>query len=60
MPLRNNPIQLKRTCDLPEAHEDFIIFQMNYKDVEELCPQSHSIGQYCGVILEKAYANSKE
>ncbi|WP_420400511.1 Crp/Fnr family transcriptional regulator [Flagellimonas sp.] len=42
-----------------EALEDSIIFQMSYEDIEETCSKSHAISQYWRVILEKAYANSK-
>ncbi len=42
-----------------EALEDSIIFQMKYDDVEELCKKSHALNYYWRVIIEKAYANSK-
>ncbi|UJH68610.1 Crp/Fnr family transcriptional regulator [Allomuricauda sp. SCSIO 65647] len=42
-----------------EALEDSVIFQMSYEDVEKTCSKSHAISQYWRVILEKAYANSK-
>ncbi len=43
-----------------EALEDSTIFQMKYKDVEELCSKIHGLSEYFRLITEKAFAHSRK